>query len=146
MNRKMIWLAVLVLPAVLTVCIRDQKASQQPTEIQQTEEQKKPQAELALRQIWEQTYPQYDFEGDFTWETSRDGLIITGYLGEKKDVRIPSQIQGLPVTGIGKGAFQGRRFVQERSQYSGCMESKWVTGHKIASVTIPNSVSYIGEN
>ena len=69
----------------------------------------------------------FDSEADFLWELYYDGnsVIITGYTGSNADIRIPSRIQGLPVTVIGELAFVGN----------------W-----LESVTIPDSVIYIGDD
>ena len=70
---------------------------------------------------------QYDSEKDFEidWDKNvKDGVIITKYVGAKKEVRIPPNIQNNPVTGIGKSAF-------------GYKES-------ITRVIIPDSVTSIG--
>src|SRR5215831_5411190 len=48
---------------------------------------------------------------DFTYTTNNGSLTITGYTGPGGDVIIPSEINNLPVTGVGGGAFdvfQGR--------------------------------------
>ena len=69
-------------------------------------------------------FSQYDDEKDFTFEIFDRGrsIIITGYVGTRQDISIPSQIQGLPVTRIGRNAFSGR---------------------EIRNVTIPSSVTWI---
>ena len=68
---------------------------------------------------------------------------ITGYVGGRADVRIPSHIQGLPVAAIGVSAFQGGSFqeVPPGSQYF-----EWVpVTHPIYSVSIPSGVTYIAD-
>ena len=64
-------------------------------------------------------------EADFTVRRTADGkgIEIVEYTGSNKDVRIPPQIQGLPVTSIGKGAFMN---------------------NQLTGVTIPNNVTSIG--
>ena len=69
---------------------------------------------------------QYDNEKDFQidWDKNvKDGVVITRYIGTKKEVRIPPNIQNNPVTGIGEEAFVGNK--------------------NITKVTIPNSVTSI---
>jgi len=51
---------------------------------------------------------QYDPESDFQFdwdENVKDGVVITKYIGTKKEVRIPPSIQNYPVTSIGLAAF-----------------------------------------
>jgi len=70
---------------------------------------------------------QYDPESDFKiclYEKEEDGVRITEYLGSKKEVRIPPRIQNKPIIGI------------ENSAFENC------TG--LTSITIPDSVTYIG--
>jgi hypothetical protein len=82
------------------------------------------------------------------WETSheREGTIITGYTGSAKDVVLPTQIEGLPVIGIGMDAFCRNKITSVvipdcvtfigRSAFS---------NNALTSVFIPNSVTSIGE-
>ncbi len=60
-----------------------------------------------------------------TYSTKDGAITITGYTGPGGDVTIPGAVTGLPVTRIGTNAFYG------------C--------HNVASVTIPNSVTNIGD-
>jgi len=55
---------------------------------------------------------QYDPESDFKFdwdENVKDGVIITQYIGTKKEVRIPPRIQNYPVTSIGERAFYNNK-------------------------------------
>jgi hypothetical protein len=61
---------------------------------------------------------------DFTYTNNNGTITITGYTGPGGNVTIPNAIDGLPVTSIGASAFS----------YS-----------SITSVTIPNSVTSIGD-
>jgi len=67
-------------------------------------------------------------EADFDVVKSKDGKSITidEYMGKATVVNIPAKIQNLPVTEIGRSAFEGNR--------------------SITSVTIPNGVTSIGNN
>src|SRR5579862_6880154 len=64
----------------------------------------------------------------YVWQTNSDGvsLTITQYTGPGGNVIIPSQIDGLPVTAIGDGAF-------------GELST-------LTNVTIPGTVTTIGDN
>jgi len=66
---------------------------------------------------------QFDNERDFTWDVDGRTVIITGYVGRNTDIRIPRQINGMPVARIGPSAFENRR---------------------LTSVVIPDSVTSIG--
>jgi hypothetical protein len=73
------------------------------------------------------TQQQYDMESDFKFEWDKDvdfGIVISGYLGSKKEINIPPSIQNAPITGIGNKAFGNNR--------------------TITRVIIPNSVTFIG--
>ncbi|MCL2600431.1 MAG: leucine-rich repeat domain-containing protein, partial [Treponema sp.] len=77
---------------------------------------------------WEAENPQYTSARYFNWGHGyRDGVrtgsvLITGYRGTSTDIRIPSQINGMPVTQI-----QPRAFARAG----------------LTSVTIPDSVVHI---
>jgi len=68
---------------------------------------------------------QYDAESDFTFMRSSDGnsVTITGYVGSKQTVSIPTYIRELPVTIIGNNAFLNKNII---------------------NITIPNSIIHIG--
>jgi len=61
---------------------------------------------------------------------------ITGYVGGRTRVRIPPYIRGLLVTAIGSQAFLGEEVFENGETF--------LTG-QIASVTIPDSVTKIGD-
>jgi hypothetical protein len=60
---------------------------------------------------------------DYTYETNNGAIAITSYIGTNNVVSIPDTINGLPVTSIEDGAFNGS---------------------SLTSVTIPDSVTRIG--
>jgi hypothetical protein len=93
---------------------------------------------------------QYDSEKDFEidWDKNvKDGVIITKYIGTKKEVRIPPSIQNYPVTGIGGNTFSGNKNITKvtipDSVISIGKEAFFGTG--LNSIIIPNSVTSIGE-
>ena len=82
---------------------------------------------------------QFSPEEDFAVQLIEDGsaVVITDYTGTGTEVRIPPRIQGLPVAGIGNGAFEARRWE---------FRARWVVSERrqITSVTIPDGVTFIG--
>ncbi len=52
-------------------------------------------------------------EGDFCYQLSADGVTLTKYLGSDREVTIPDQFEGQPVTGIAAGAFAGCETVSD---------------------------------
>ena len=81
----------------------------------------------ASSQAWTKSGLQLPSEGDYNYDTNPDGtsVTITGYTGPGGAVTIPGTLAGLPVTAIGKSAFEG------------------ITN--LTSLTIPASVTSIGE-
>ena len=85
--------------------------------------------------------------GDFEYSISDGKVTITKYTGNDTEVTIPSEIEGLPVTGIGERSF---------AEYSSLMsveipDSVTDIGTEafsycinLENVTIPNSVTHIG--
>jgi len=94
---------------------------------------------------------QYDSEKDFKidWdENVKDGVVITKYIGAKREVSIPPKIQNDPVTGIGAYAFKFNENITKVNipnsvtrigydAFSGCT--------RLANVTIPDRVIIMGE-
>jgi hypothetical protein len=72
---------------------------------------------------------------DFDYTTRNGGIYITGYKGNVKAVVIPEKINGLPVVGIEDGDWD-----RYTADYIGVFSGKQLT-----SVTIPNSVTTIGD-
>jgi len=94
---------------------------------------------------------QYDSEKDFKvdWDKNvKDGVIITKYIGSKKEVRIPPSISNFTVTKIGKEAFMDRRYVTRvtiPNSIASIDEWAFFDCENLTSITIPNSVTSIGE-
>jgi len=92
---------------------------------------------------------QYDSEKDF--KINRDanvkgGVIITEYIGTKKEVRIPPSIQNSPVTSIGDNAFflTSLTSVTIPNSVTSIEQEAFSNCSSLTSVTIPNSVTNIG--
>jgi hypothetical protein len=72
-------------------------------------------------------------------------LTITGYTGTKKNLEIPSEIDGIPVTSIGTEAFRGNQLTTVTIPNSvTSIGDRAFSENQLASVTIPNSVTSIG--
>lgn len=61
---------------------------------------------------------------DFLYERNNGEITITGYTGAEREIVIPKEIDGRPVTAIGERAF---------------------AHYDLTSVTFPNTLTYIGE-
>ena len=84
---------------------------------------------------------------DFRWEVSGDSVIITGHVGAGTDIQIPSHIQGLPVTGIGRLAFDNRGLTSVTLPDSiTTIRERAFSFNQLASVTIPDSVTRIEQD
>ena len=66
---------------------------------------------------------------DLTYEKNENGYTVTGLIGENKNIVIPAEYEGLPVTEIGNDAFAYSRHTAD-----------------IISVSIPDSITIIGRN
>jgi hypothetical protein len=118
---------------------------------------------------------QYDDEGDFIaavlkndWEEPY-AVEINGYTGDKEIIRIPPQINSLPVRSIGKEAFSNRELVKviipdsvysiEESAFENSnlidvtfgsrvsrIANRAFAGNRLTSIIIPDSVTYIGNS
>lgn len=83
----------------------------------------------------------------FTFATNNGSITITEYIGPGGDVTMPNTISGLPVTGIGEGAF-----VESASLTSITIPgtvtniADWAFGYcsALTGITIPNGVTSIG--
>ncbi|RKN70538.1 cadherin-like beta sandwich domain-containing protein [Paenibacillus ginsengarvi] len=85
--------------------------------------------------------------GDFSYTDNGDGTAaITSYMGTDTDVIIPSVLEGLAVTGIGKDAFFGRNLasVTLPDTLTSIGVRAFGSNH-LTSLTIPDSVMTIGD-
>jgi hypothetical protein len=93
---------------------------------------------------------QYDPESDFRidWDTNaKDSVIITQYLGSKKEVRIPPSIQNFSVTEIGDEVFADNNNITGVTIPDGVTRIGIFTFEgcsSLTSITIGNSVESIG--
>ena len=88
---------------------------------------------------------QFDREQDFRVIESSNGVVVVDYLGRNADVRIPPRIRGLPVVGIGEGAFEGRGLSSVLIPNGVTFIEKWAfSGNQLVSVIMGYRVAYIG--
>jgi len=93
------------------------------------------------------TREQYDAEKDFEVYISESDktAAITGYIGNKAEVRIPPRIGSLPVTEINDSAFRAKRLKSVILPGSLIYINRLAFAeNELTSVTIPNSVTTIG--
>jgi hypothetical protein len=86
---------------------------------------------------------------DFTYITNNDSITITGYLGAGGAVTIPDAINGLRVTDIGNGAFDGctnLTSVMLPDSVISIGYSAFARCRNLTTITIPNSVTNIGHS
>jgi len=92
--------------------------------------------------------PKYDDESDFETEPldGSKSVVITEYVGTKSEVRIPTKIQGLPVTAIGDNAFGNKNLTSVTIPTSvisiGTLAFAYCTS--LSSISIPASITSIG--
>jgi hypothetical protein len=85
-------------------------------------------------------------ESDFKVEPIDGGksVRITGYVGDKWEVSIPSKIRDLPVTHIGAESFKNKKLTNVTIPNSvTTIEYEAFYGNQLTSVIIPNSVTTI---
>ncbi|MCL2593563.1 MAG: leucine-rich repeat domain-containing protein [Defluviitaleaceae bacterium] len=83
---------------------------------------------------------------DFTFRLNQagNGVIITGVTGGPQRINVPARIDGVPVTGIDNNAFNGNSIIINFAT----ADFERVRNAKagITSITIPNTVTSIGNN
>lgn len=89
--------------------------------------------------------------GDYEYTVLENGTVeITGYTGVEGEVVVPSEIDGMAVTGVGKEAFFERGEYRITSIFlpDGIIsigDSAFESCHKLKTVNIPKTVTQIGE-
>ena len=87
-------------------------------------------------------------ESDFQVEPLYGGksVQITKYVGDKWEVNIPSQIRKLPVTHIGRGAFDEKKLTSVTIPNSVTTIERYAFSYnQLTKINIPKSVTYIGD-
>jgi hypothetical protein len=94
----------------------------------------------------DQSFTTESLEAQFTYTITNGTVTITGYTGSGGDVIIPSTLNGLPVTSIGDSAFWGQALTSVTIPNSVTFIGDWAFGLclSLTNVTIPNSVTSIG--
>ena len=90
-------------------------------------------------------YAQAQHDRDFTWDIDGYTVIITGYVGHNTDIRIPRQINGMPVAGIGPSAFENKRLTSVAIPDSvTIIRKRAFANNSLVSISIPRKVTSIG--
>jgi len=88
---------------------------------------------------------QFEPENNFGWLRVDNGVRIRGYTGNNTDLRIPSHIQGMPVTSIGADAFSGKGLTSVVIPNTVTqINAGAFRGNRLTEVVIPGSVIVIG--
>jgi hypothetical protein len=83
---------------------------------------------------------------DFQYTQNSSGIMITGYTGSVKDVRIPDRINNLPVVAIRGYAFFEKQLTSITFPNSLIYIGEYAfRKNQLTSITFPNSLIYIGE-
>ena len=76
---------------------------------------------------------------DFEYTIENNQVTITKYTGSSKDVTIPNEIEGLPVTTIAIYAFYSNKLTSIRLPQNLTTIKSWVfCSNKLTSISLPN--------
>ena len=95
------------------------------------------------------TSEQYDDENDYMFEVLEDSgsVRITGYTMAKREIRIPPEIQGMPVTEIGEFAFEYKLLASVAIPDSVITIHPYAfASNRLTSVNIGSNVKTIGQS
>ena len=82
---------------------------------------------------------------DFEYSVNSNNITITGYKGKLKEVTIPKNINGMPVTAIGASAFLRKRLTSlVLPDTLTTIEDYAFSYNNLSVLTLPDSVVYIG--
>jgi hypothetical protein len=102
--------------------------------------------------IWSKI-ERYDDEANFKTDGEKvawplpSSVMITEYVGERRSVRIPPQLRGLPVTKIGERVFSGSQLTDVTIPNTvTAIGAGAFAGNQLICVVIPNNVVEIGQN
>lgn len=87
-----------------------------------------------------------DPASDWTYAVKEDGVEITGYKGDDTDIAVPPEIDGMPVTRIGQGAFRNGAMRSIAIPDSVTYIATYAFDHatSLEEVRLPSSASYLG--
>lgn len=136
--------------------LQQQLESMRETQIQQSEAYEKQieQLEAVITELEAANPPKNEASNSngnnetrslYTYTATENGVIIKSYLGKETTVQIPSTVDGLPVIGIGEGAFRNSS-VEQVIIPSGVETIDWFAfygSYRLQSVVIPASVGVI---
>jgi len=87
------------------------------------------------------------YKDDYVYLKNNDNVIIANYIGTEEITEIPSQLEGLSVTEIGKSAFD--HILSSSVVINDCItrinEISFWRSADLEAVTIPQNVDYIGD-
>jgi len=97
---------------------------------------------MAIIPVYAQQYnPESDFKIDWDSRTDvKDGVVITGYIGTRREISIPPKIQNNPVTGI---YIRDNENITKVIIPNGVETIRFNSCTSLTNITIPNGVKHI---